>query len=285
MSEGFDAEWLALREPFDRAARSRSLAARLADALPPRPRILDLGAGTGSLFRWLAPRIGRAQAWTLVDADDRLLEEAFARIAVWAEDQGHRVTTPGRALLVHTREGAWRVEALAADFGVDPAALPLDAHDAVVCSALLDLVSSAWIDRFADVLSGPLLACLTVDGRDVWLPPDPVDRLVARGFAHDMGRDKGFGPALGRRAPARLVRALASRRFRVASAPSDWIVPALGHAMLEAMVRGHAAAAAAALPALSSRIAGWESRRLALIARGRLALRIGHRDILALPEA
>ncbi len=285
MSERFDADWLALREPFDRAARSRSLAVRLAQRLPTRPRILDLGAGSGSLFRWLAPQLGRPQAWTLVDADRRLLEEAFSRTALWAEERGYRVTTPGRALLVHTPDGAWRVEALSVDFAADPADLPCDSHDVVVCSALLDLVSLAWLERFADALRLPLLACLTVDGRDAWLPPDPLDRLVARGVARDMGRDKGFGPALGQRAPARLLRMLADRGFQVASAPSNWIVPPVGHAMLEAMVRGHAAAAAAALPASVQRIAGWESRRMSLIARGRLALRIGHRDILALPGA
>ena len=66
MAESFDGDWLDLREPFDAKARDPGLAAILAGALPPRPRILDLGAGTGSLLRWLGHFIGRAQAWTLV---------------------------------------------------------------------------------------------------------------------------------------------------------------------------------------------------------------------------
>src|SRR5581483_10594046 len=72
------------REPLDAAARSPVLAARLSASLPARPRLLDLGAGTGSLFRWLAPRIGRAQAWLLADDDDALVAEAFERTLVWA---------------------------------------------------------------------------------------------------------------------------------------------------------------------------------------------------------
>lgn len=283
MSEGFSADWLALREPFDRVARSRVLATRLADALPARPRIMDLGAGSGALFRFLAPIIGRAQAWTIVDADAELLGEAFARTADWAEAQGFRVTTPGRALLVHTPHGAWRIEALATDFADDPARLPLHAQDAVVCSALMDLVSASWAARLAAALRTPFLACLNVDGRDRWRPAHHDDRLVGRGFARDMRRDKGFGRAMGGDAPAMLARILAARGFRVATAPSDWLIPTIAAPMLEAMVRGHAAAAASALPAAAARIAAWEEARLGAIARGRLALSIGHRDLLALP--
>ena len=31
--------------------------------------MVDLGGGTGSLFRFLAPIIGRGQDWVLLDAD------------------------------------------------------------------------------------------------------------------------------------------------------------------------------------------------------------------------
>jgi len=283
MSEEFSADWLALREPFDRIARSRSLAVRLAAALPARPRIMDLGAGTASLFRFLAPIIGRAQAWTVVDADAELLGHAFARTAAWAQARGWRVTTPGRALLVHTPQGAWRIEALATDFADDPARLPFAAHDAVVCSALMDLVSCAWADRLAAALSVPFLACLNVDGRDRFRPAHPDDRLIVRGFARDMRRDKGFGRAMGVAAPAMLARLFLARGFTVATAPSDWLIPPIAERMLQALVRGHAAAAAKALPAGAARIAAWEQARLRAIARGRLALTIGHRDLLALP--
>jgi SAM-dependent methyltransferase len=113
MTEAFDGDWLDLREPYDAAARDFGLAVRLAAALPARPRILDLGAGTGSLLRWLGHFIRRAQAWTLVDADPELAERAFETIADRAEGAGWGVTFPGkRTLLVHSPKGAWRVEGL-----------------------------------------------------------------------------------------------------------------------------------------------------------------------------
>src|SRR5918997_71386 len=156
--EGFDPGWLALREPFDALARSEALAARLVARLPARPRLIDLGAGTGSLLRWLAPRIGRAQAWTLVDADRAMVEEAFAVIAERADGIGLRATFPSRkTLLVHAPGGAWRVEGLVADLAEAPRNLPALAQaDAVLSSALCDLVSEAWLAGPAGAPRGAL---------------------------------------------------------------------------------------------------------------------------------
>ena len=53
--EAFGADWLALREPFDAAARESSslLVARLRTLRPgPGPwRVMDLGCGTGANWR------------------------------------------------------------------------------------------------------------------------------------------------------------------------------------------------------------------------------------------
>ncbi|MGH7212535.1 MAG: class I SAM-dependent methyltransferase, partial [Acetobacteraceae bacterium] len=135
MTEHFDPDWLALREAFDTQSRSLALARTLLGVLPERPRLLDLGAGTGSLFRFLAPLIGRPQSWVFVDADSDLLGQAFRTTAEWAKARGWAVTSPGRALVVHTPAGAWRIEGLALDLAHAPAGLPLAQADAVLCSA------------------------------------------------------------------------------------------------------------------------------------------------------
>ena len=283
MTERFSADWLALREPFDAAARSVGLAERLASVLPARPVLLDLGAGSGSLFRWLAPIIGWAQVWVLVDADEDLLLRAYDDIACWAGERGWTVTQGQRALLVHAPGGAWRVEAGRVDLATEPAALPREGVDAVVCSALLDLVSAAWLARLVAALRTPLLACLSVDGRDAFLPGHPRDPCVRAGFYRDQGADKGFGPALGSHAPAVLQAMLAARGFGVASAPSDWRIPAAALAMLRELVPGHAEAAARAFPARRRAIDAWRNARMQQAVAGRLAIRIGHRDSLGLP--
>jgi SAM-dependent methyltransferase len=295
----FQADWLALREPFDALARSEMLAQVLIATLPARPRLLDLGAGTGSLLRWLAPRIGRAQSWTLVDFDRALIAEAFDTIADRAEVAGLNVTAPNRrTLLVHAPGGAWRVEALVADLAAVPRHLPLQQTDAVLCSALADLVSVAWIERLAAALRVPFYAALCVDGRDRFWPPHPRDGVIAGAFRRDQRRDKGFGgPALGPAAPAAIARLFAARGFAVRSAVSNWVVQARGgqaarelllppeivRGFLSELVRGHADAARRWLRGRG--VDEWALARLNSIADGALTCRIGHSDVLALPQS
>lgn len=276
MTETFDADWLALREPFDAMARNAGLVARLAAVLPPRPRLMDLGAGTASLFRWLAPRLRRPQAWTLVDADDALIAAAYDRTAAWAARHGWPVTYPGRAMLVHGPDGAWRLEGLIADLAEAPDNLPLARHDAVVNTALCDLVSRAWVRRMAAGLRVPFYAALNVNGRDAWLPRHPLDRRIAAAFRRDQGRDKGLGRALGADSPAAMARIFAGAGFKVSLAPSDWMIGRQSPVMAAQLMVGHAQVAGAAA-------GSWRADRSAQVSRGKLSVRIGHTDLLALP--
>lgn len=294
MSETFDVDWLLLREPFDGFARSAAVAARLIAALPARPRLLDLGAGTGSLLRWLAPRIGRAQAWTLVDADRAMADEAFETMAEFAAARCWTTTWPSRrTLLVHAPGGAWRIECLTADLAEAPANLPLRQVDAVTSSALCDLVSEAWLARMAAALRVPFYAALCVDGRDRWHPPHRADARIAGAFRRDQARDKGFGGrALGATAPAAIQRIFGDRGFAVSSGASDWAVRPRGvptrvrplaQRFLGDLAAGHARAARARLPRRDAvAIFDWELARIRAV-RDRLSVRIGHRDVLALP--
>jgi SAM-dependent methyltransferase len=274
--EAFDADWLTLREPFDQAARSAALARRLSERLPQRPRIVDLGAGTGSMFRFLAPIIGRRQDWLLIDADAALLDEAFGRVSAWARRRGYPATSAGEELLVSTPAGLWRIEVRTADMAhADDSGGSL-LHgwtcDAVVCSALLDLVSASWLERLFDRVRVAFFATLSVDGRDTWLPRDASDARVRAGFRRDQFRDKGFGYALGPTAPAFALRALAERGYVTASAPSDWHVSRTALRMQRALIDGRGAGDLR-----------WQEMRLRQALRGRLAITIGHRDILGLP--
>lgn len=288
MAEEFDGDWLDLREPYDAAARDPGLAAMLAAALPARPRLLDLGAGTGSLLRWLGHFIGRAQAWTLVDADAALLERAFETTADRAEAVGWAATWPGRkTLLVHSPEGAWRVEGLVANLVLAPANLPLDRVDAVVNTALCDLVSRDWIEAMAAACARrrlPFYAALNVTGRERFSPPYPGDALVMRGFRRDQRRDKGFGGvALGPAAPDAIAEAFAAHGYSVHRASSDWIIDRRARLFASEIATGHGSAAMAWERRDAARIEDWIEARRAQAADGLLSVRIGHQDVLALP--
>jgi hypothetical protein len=273
---GFALEWLRLRESFDAAARNEGLAADFAAAVRARAgrgrpvRVVDLGAGSGANFRFLAPLIGAAQDWTLVDDDEHLLAALADELATW-----RRRTGAG---------AGWRAAPKCLDLAAALDGLDLSRADGVATSALLDLVSVGWIESLAAALAReglPFLAALSVDGRIDWDPAHPADGLIAAAFARDQHRDKGFGPALGPDAPDAAAAALEAHGYEVRLARSDWSIEASEAAMLRAMVDGIAAAAEEAAPAA---IAGWRAQRREDIAASRLRLRVGHRDLAAKPR-
>ncbi len=288
MAEGFDGDWLDLREEQDAWARDQDLGAHLAEILPARPRLLDLGSGTGSLIRWLGPIIDRAQAWTMVDADAELMSRAFDTMADTAEALGLSATFPGKkTLLVHTPGGAWRIEGVLTNLADAPDGLPLDRVDAVVCSALCDLVSRRWVASIAAACAArslPFYAALNVTGRDRFVPPRRGDALIARGFRRDQRRDKGFGGmALGPDAVPVLAEAFAAQGYTVLRAASDWHIDRRDGMLAAEIVSGHAKAALPWERRRSKAILGWAEARRAQVLAGRLSVTIGHEDLLALP--
>lgn len=285
---GFAADWLALREPFDSAARDSDLALRFAAALGARPvkRLLDLGAGTGANFRVLAPLLGGDQDWLLIDHDPLLLAAQIGAIAAWAERAGWRFEIIDNGIVVQTGTARWCVRGQALDLAGALETLSLDAIDGVTTTAFLDLVSAPWLDRLAAWLAGaqrPLLATLTVDGRRIWRPALDSDALVVAAFHSHQGGDKGFGAALGNSAAHYLADRLTARGFATSLARSDWQIGAAHPQMLQHMAAETAAVATAANPAVASTIADWLQRRTEQIVAGAATFTVGHHDLLCLP--
>ena len=85
----------------------------------------------------------------------------------------------------------------------------------ITASALIDLVSAAWLEELAALVRQTdcgLYVVLTFDGRIDWQPAHPLDLAVRNLVNRHQRTDKGFGPALGpERAPA-LARAAARGR-------------------------------------------------------------------------
>jgi SAM-dependent methyltransferase len=268
----FTADWLTLREPADRAARNRVLSGRLAGLLQNRPSVtvVDLGAGTGSTARALAPDLPGPQTWRLVDHDAGLLAAARDRLAAVTDRDG-------RSIAVSTV-----VADLAA--GVPPEAL--DGADLIACSAFLDLVGRPFMDRFAQAAknAGAIVYCaLTVDGRLSATPADPLDTAVFKAFNVHMGRDKGFGPALGPKAPDMIVHILRMRGYRVEAGHSDWTVDAATPELARRLVGGWAGAAGETGLVDAEALARWTERRLGEIDAGEATFVVGHLDILGIP--
>jgi hypothetical protein len=252
-------DWLGLREPADHAARAGDLADRLADRLGAWPGardvvVRDLGCGTGSMGRWLAPRLARPQRWLLQDRDADLAHRAAA-------------ATPVPATAV--------VEDLA---DLDT----LAGTDVLVCSALLDLLTAPDVDRLARLCAETgcaALLTLSVTGAVVLDPVDPLDDDVAAAFDAHQRRDGLLGPD----APDVAAAAFARHGYAVHRRPSPWRLGPADAALIEEWLRGRVDAACAQEPGLAGPAERYLARRLQALSAGNLQAEVGHADLLALP--
>ena len=255
----FSIDWLDLREPADHAARGRDLMTRLAKWCEGRdPSVLDLGSGTGSNYRALAPRIGGR--WTLCDIDDGLLGEARSR---------HE----SEPTFAQTRQ---------VDLNADLETLIEDVAPTVITgSALIDLASARWLDRLSASLPADcaFYMALSYDGQEIWTPPPPHEGQALRTFVDHQKGDKGFGPALGPDAAAHLAAGLTAAGRVVHSEESPWrLDDQTAPDLITALAAGSVVAVAEAGEMTDAELAAWS--------RGRHAARsvtIGHIDLLALP--
>jgi SAM-dependent methyltransferase len=269
---GFSAGWLALREPYDRAARSGAVldavAAGFADASA--VAVTDLGCGTGATMRALAPRLPARQTWRLVDNDEALLERA-AREGAATVPAGAGVTT------------------IAADLSADPVRViewALADCDLVATSALLDLVSAAWLDRLVASLtrlSRPFYAALSYDGAVTLSPACRHDGAVIAAVNRHQRTDKGFGPALGPDAARVAPERLRAAGFTVIEGRSDWQFGADDRAIQTEMLAGWAGAAQD-IGVDPEAVAQWLGERREHVAAGRSQMRVGHIDFFATPS-
>ena len=265
----FSADWLALREPADHAARADDLTALVAGRLSPSRghRVVDLAAGTGSNVRYLLPRLPGVAHWTLVDHDPALLAEAWRRLAPVAQAAG---------CAVDVRQGDLRTLA----------GLPLEGCALVTASALLDLVSEAWLRAFAArcrAVRVAVLCTLSYDGKIECTPGDPDDRLVRDLVNRHQRTDKGFGAALGPDAARVAADGFRDEGFEVHTALSDWVLDAASAALQRQLLAGWAGAAREIAPGEATAVAAWLTRRLAHVDAGASVLRVGHVDLAAWP--
>ncbi|MEU8082174.1 class I SAM-dependent methyltransferase [Micromonospora sp. NPDC049101] len=261
------ADWLRLREPADAAARAEDLV----DAVRPRltgaaPTVVhDLGSGTGSMSRWLAPRLPGPQHWVLHDRDADLLARA-------AEGMTGVTAADGAPVTVTVRCGDL-TRLSAAD---------LADGSLVTASALLDMLTAEEIERVVAACVGrPTLFAISVTGRVLFTPTDPLDAAVEAAFNDHQRRTVGGRRLLGPDAVAATAAAFARHGVDVRERPSPWRLGPEQADLAAEWFRGWLGAACAQRPDLAGPAQAYAERRLADAAAGRLSVLLEHTDLLA----
>ncbi|MGW1161511.1 class I SAM-dependent methyltransferase [Streptomyces sp. NPDC002519] len=268
-------QWLHLREPADAAARAELLGP-LRTRLAHRPGratdpvvhdlvVHDLGCGTGSMGRWLAPLLDGAQHWILHDRDPYLLHFATVGAPKTAAD--------GSPVTVTTQRG---------DIGrLTPDALA--GASLVTASALLDVLTADEMETLAVACVGagcPALLTLSVAGRVELTPPHPLDREIADAFNAHQRRGGLLGPDAVPAAREIFGRLGASVRVHA----SPWRLGAEQAELTGEWLRGWVGAAVEQRPELAARAETYLRDRLADGAAGRLDVVVHHSDVLVLPR-
>jgi hypothetical protein len=260
---GFSAAWLAMREPYDQAARNGAVLDAVAAAFAgaSAATVTDLGCGSGATMRAIAPRLPARQGWRLVDNDGVLL------------DVVRKAAPAGSSIATVALDLAGAIEQA------------LDGCDLVATSALLDLVSAVWLDRLVASLvrlSRPFYAALSYDGAVTLVPETRHDAVMIAAVNRHQRTDKGFGPALGpdaaRSAPARFRGA----GFAVLEGRSDWRFGPRDYEIQMAMLDGWADAARE-IGVSPSTLEEWLSERRDHVTAGRSQMQVGHIDFFATP--
>jgi hypothetical protein len=288
---GFSAEWLGLREPVDHRSRNEGLQVQVLNYLaqinpvsPGSVRLTDLGSGTGSNLRALAPHLNAMQHWTLVDHDPVLLDTARNTLLAWADSEVN-TSVSGSSLTTSTsiqplsilKDGkSITVEFKCVDLYNDYQVV-LDAPaDLITAAAFFDLVAEPWLTKFCAGLSKPLYTVLTYDGIEQWLPPEIMDADILKAFHQHQRSDKGFGSAAGPAATECLQSLLKAHQFTTVSAPSPWILDYRDRSLIKHLASGTAGAVREIDTIASAHVNQWEQSR-----QQASSCKIGHRDLFA----
>jgi SAM-dependent methyltransferase len=253
----FSTDWLSLREGADHRSRNLVLQNQVIryleeiSGLKNDPiHIVDLGSGTGSNLRALAPLIQHNQKWTLIDYDPLLLKAAREKIGIWADNVTDRALSKDldndatRPITLVKNNYEITVQFLQKDLASDLQSELFESADLITAAAFFDLVALDWLVQFCKVLKTSLYTVLTYNGNEAWLPSDPRDTEILEAFHHHQGTDKGFGNALGPLALKTMKQLLENKGFYVETESSPWLLNTNDASLIQELAVGTANAVA-----------------------------------------
>src|SRR5579859_6971033 len=221
--------YLAAKTTVDDRALNRHVLAELRRLMPPgAPRVLEVGAGLGTMAARLTDwDVIGAGEYILLDADPQLLDSSRRWLGDWAATRGLRSDLLPDGL----RVGDLRVRLVHAELGSYlevPHGAPADV---LIANAVLDLVDvPAVLPGLLRLLvpGGVYWFTINYDGESIFAPSHPHDDQVMQAYHRDMNERVRYGrPAGESRTGRRLFHHLRDAGApALAAGSSDWVVHA-----------------------------------------------------------
>jgi hypothetical protein len=217
--------YLLAKRTVDDRALHRGVFDRLKGELPARPRVMEIGAGAGTMVaRAVEWGLFREADYTLLDVDADCLATARRWLAEWGAARGACEEAADTLRL-----GAVTVRLVEAELGAylqQPGREPVDL---LVANAFLDLVDvPAFLPALLSLVAPGGLCWFTInfDGETIFLPEHPDDAALMAAYHRDMDERVRYGrPAGDSKTGRRLFGHLAHAGVELlAAGSSDWVV-------------------------------------------------------------
>lgn len=284
----FATDWLEERNRFDEAARNPTVEAaflRYAEQQQPL-NLIDIGAGNGAVFTYLAPKLPPEQNWTLVELNPKLLKNARQRLLLWANGNHYTIEKDEADYLLFTRqERRLSIQLRQVSFLKLEEHFPLEAYHAVTASAVIDLLSQEMLEALLRLLHRHQLAFYaTLNYQSMeYLPAGPQDTAMIEAYEQHMRRQQDFGRALGPTCTTALHQLAKSiYGHSPVDGPSPWAIRPTDIAMHRHLLSFMETSIAIANPKLDT--AGWVARKQELLESNQLHLTVNHTDLLISPR-
>jgi SAM-dependent methyltransferase len=219
--------YLAAKKCVDDRALNRHVLAQLCRLMPPgEPRVLEIGAGLGTMVaRLLEWQVITAGEYTLLDVDGRLLRDSRTWLCAWARARG----LPAQLLPDGVRVGGVRVRLVEAELGGYLKAGDGDPADLVIANAFLDLVDvPAVLPALTRLLvpGGVYWFTINYDGESIFQPDHPFDDEIMGAYHRSMDDRVRYGRPAGESRTGRhlLGHLRAAGAPPLAAGSSDWVV-------------------------------------------------------------
>jgi len=278
-------DWLNERYEVDAAARNKELERIAFNHLAGHDEleIVDLGAGTGSNFRYYCGRVpAKKQKWTLIDQDPKLLEEAEGNIRQIFPS--HSSNSELGELTIETSELKIQIQFKTTNIFEEDARIVEGNCHLILSNALFDLASEQQFRSLCQALpldKSVFLTTMNYQSTD-FEPKDPSDQFFILHFHNHMSRQQKFGRSMGTDCVDFMTDVLQGFTQNFHSRVSIWRLNS-SNKLLQLGIMDFVQNAMEDMSLNDSRFHEWKKNRMDLLNKSMQTMEVGHVDLLCLP--